>query len=132
MRVPAMLAALALAPLAGCGSSPVVIDSLVMPATATVDMTDNQYHLQGTISFHDTTKGAVIKIVRLFLPMLSQTPIEKPIPGDPSMATNTPFVLLFDPMLKTMVPNGQVDYGVSLVDAQGAASDVKSETVTLQ
>jgi hypothetical protein len=129
MRLRPPLHALALAAaLPACGGGkPPIIDNLNMPSTVTLNATDNQFDVTGTISFHDDDDK--VTTMRIIVPSAGDARFEFPVtPAPVQMVTDGPIRVSF----VGSTPKGPIEYDVSLIDESSAVSDVKRETVTLQ
>jgi hypothetical protein len=110
----------------GCGSTrpaPPVIDSLTMPATATLGASGT-YDLTGTLHFHDDDDG--VATLRVRLPALA-------LSYDTMLAVHfqrgdLPIALHFS----ASTPKGDLEYQVNLIDLSGLESVPRTEHVTLQ
>lgn len=107
----------------GTGSGP-VIDSVSLPTTFTVS--GDQYTVQGTISFHDD--GAQVTQLREQIPTYGvDTKIS--VPGVEG-AGNAQVTLGFQ--ATAAVASGTViELDVSILDANGAESNVEAEQITV-
>jgi hypothetical protein len=110
----------------GCGphlDHPPVIDSVMMPAAATLG-TDNLYTLVGQMSYHDDDHP--VHTLRVRVPLVNMT-YEYPA-GDLYIGNIDPLEVKF----AAQSPKGPQEYDLSVVDSVGLESAVAVQMVTLQ
>jgi hypothetical protein len=132
-RLPRAFAVTALlapaAGLSGCSSSSSsggpVIDSLQVPSTFGVS--GLVYTAQGTISYHDNS--AAVTTLHTKIPLYSLD-AKSNIMDSTQTATNSPIILGFQS--PNMVASGtKVEIDVSVIDANGAESNVEVEQIAV-
>lgn len=110
----------------GCGPQgdhPPLIDSVMMPQTATLG-TDNFYTVMGQLSYHDDDHP--VHTLRVEVPLVNMT-YEYPA-GDLYIGNIDPLTIKF----AAQSPRGPQEYDLSLVDSAGLESAVSVQMVTLQ